>query len=102
VLRSARFQGANGYITDGTANIVRNGEQHTLDLGSDFRTSQSSALDVRLCRDTRCSGDALNLGQIQRFTGGQSYQLPNDASAYRLVVIWCRAVGLPFGYGELR
>jgi hypothetical protein len=102
VLRSAVFAGANGYTTVGQAAIVREGAAHRLELRDDFRTSQSAALDVRLCRETRCTGGDLDLGQIKAFGGAQQYALPDDGAAYRYAVIWCRAVNLPFGFGELR
>ena len=102
VLRSTVFAGANGYTTMGQAAIVREGAGHRLELREDFRTSQSTALDVRLCRETRCAGDDLNLGEIKAFAGAQHYALPDDGAAYRYAVIWCRAVNLPFGFGELR
>jgi hypothetical protein len=57
---------------------------------------------VRLCRETRCAGDDLNLGEIKAFAGAQQYALLDDGAAYRYAVIWCRAVNLPFGFGELR
>jgi hypothetical protein len=102
ILRAATFQSANGYTTEGQAAIVREGAAHRLELRDDFRTSQSGALDVRLCRETRCTSSDLNLGQIRAFSGAQQYALPDDGSAYRYAVIWCRAVNLPFGFGELR
>jgi len=102
VLRSATFQSANGYSTEGRATIVRDGASHRLELQDDFRTSRSAALDVRLCRDTSCTSSDLNLGEIRSFTGAQQYALPDDGSAYRYAVIWCRGVRLPFGFGELR
>lgn len=102
VLRTATFESANGYFAEGAAAIVREGGAHRLDLEEDFRTSRSGALDVRLCRQTTCTEGDLDLGQIQRFSGAQSYDLPNDGAAYRYVVIWCRAVALPFGFGELQ
>ncbi len=101
-LRSTTFQSANGYTTQGMAAIVRDGSAHRLELGADFRTSQSAALDVRLCRETRCQSGDLDLGTIQKFSGAQQYPLPDDGSAYRYAVIWCRGVNLPFGFGELR
>ena len=102
VLRNATFESANGYTTSGRAAIVRESGAHRLELMPDFRTSQSGALDVRLCRETRCTSTDLNLGSVQGFSGAQQYALPDDGSAYRYAVIWCRAVSLPFGFGELR
>jgi hypothetical protein len=102
VLRSATFQSANGYTTVGEAAIVREAGRHRLELRDGFRTSQSGGLDVRLCGTTACGGSDLDLGRIQAFSGAQQYELPDDGAAYRYVVIWCRAVNLPFGFGELR
>ncbi len=102
VVRQASFQSANGYTTQGSARILQSGGRYTLELGSDFRSSQSPALDVRLCNDTNCRGAGLELGALRSFSGAQSYDLPNDGSAYSLVVIYCRAVQLAFGFGNLR
>jgi hypothetical protein len=98
----ATLQGANGYFTEGRAAIVRAGDAHRLDLLDDFRTSQSGALDVRLCRETTCTDGDLDLGTLQAFSGAQTYPLPGDGSAYAYVVIWCRAIALPFGFGQLQ
>ncbi len=102
VVRQATFESANGYATRGSARIVRTGSSHALELGSDFQASQSPALDVRLCNDTNCRSMNLNLGDLQRFSGSQTYSLPNDGAAYDRVVIYCRAVQLAFGFGLLR
>ena len=101
-LRTAMFQNANGYRTSGGASIVREGDAHRLELGRDFRTDDSAALDVRLCRNSSCTGGDLNLGTLKSARGRQSYDLPNAARAYSHVVIWCRAVRLAFGFGALR
>lgn len=102
VVREASFESANGYTTQGSARILSSGGRYTLELGSDFRSSQSPALDVRLCNDTNCRGASLELGALRSFSGAQSYDLPNDGGAYSLVVIYCRAVQLAFGFGNLR
>ncbi len=102
VLRTATFQSSSGYTTKGGASIVRDGGAHRLDLNNDFQTNSSRGLDVRLCRETRCDDGDLNLGPLRQFSGSQSYALPNDGGAYAYVVIWCRGVSLPFGYGRLQ
>jgi hypothetical protein len=102
VVRQGTFQSANGYTTQGSARIVASGRSYTLELGSDFRASNSPALDVRLCNDTNCRSANLNLGELQRFSGAQTYSMPNDGRGYDRVVIYCRAVELAFGYGTLR
>jgi len=102
VVRQANFQSANGYTTEGSARILMSGGSYSLELGSNFRASQSPALDVRLCNDSNCRGASLELGTLQRFSGAQTYAMPNDGSAYSQVVIYCRAVQLAFGFGTLR
>lgn len=102
VVRQATFQSANGYTTEGSARILASAGSYSLELGSDFRASQSPALDVRLCNDTNCRGGSLELGPLSSFSGRQSYAMPNDGSAYDRVVIYCRAVQLAFGFGTLR
>jgi hypothetical protein len=80
---------------------VRDGTRYRLELADNFRTSRSGALDVRLCRGTSCGAGDLDLGAIKRFSGAQTYGLPDAGAQYSHVVIWCRAVSLPFGTGEL-
>ncbi len=101
-LRRATFVNANGYVTEGTARIQMEDGVYSLELDSDFRTSNSAALDVRLCTNANCTGDHLSLGALQRFGGRQSYPLDNAANAYGFVTIYCLAVRLPFGYGRLQ
>jgi len=102
VLRTGTFEGANGYLAEGSVALVRQDGAHRLELQPDFRTSRSGALDVRLCRTTACDASDLDLGPVVAFSGAQSYALPDDGAQYPFAVIWCRAVALPFGYAELR
>lgn len=101
-LRRATFMSANGYVTEGSASIREEDGEVTLELGADFRTSNSPALEVRLCRNEDCTGDHVSLGPLQSFEGRQSYPTDDDATAYDFVTIYCLAVRLPFGYGRLQ
>ena len=101
-LRRATFMGANGYVTDGGARIQRENDEFTLELEEDFRTSNSAALDVRLCTNSGCTGDNVSLGELQRFSGRQSYPLADSGTGYSHVSIYCTAVRLPFGSGRLQ
>ena len=100
-LRTALLQGANGVPTRGSAAIVLEAGAHRLELGSDFETEESNALDVRLCTDPDCTGGQLNLGKIAS-RGAQSFPMPDDGAAFSHVVIWCRAIDLAFGFGVLQ
>ena len=101
-LRRATFMGANGYVTGGSARIQRENDEFTLELEEDFRTSNSAALDVRLCTNSGCTGDNVSLGELQRFSGRQSYPLADSGTGYSHVSIYCTAVRLPFGSGRLQ
>ena len=103
MVRTATFQGANGYTTAGTAEIVRAGSAYSLELRDDFRTSNGGILDVKLCRETGCTGGDLTLGRLEVRGGRVSYALgSNDTTAYRYVVIYCTVINAPFGYGLMR
>ena len=101
-LRRATFMGANGYVTEGGARIQQENDEFTLELEEDFRTSNSAALDVRLCTNSGCTGDNVSLGELQRFSGRQSYPLADSGTGYSHVSIYCTAVRLPFGSGRLQ
>ncbi len=62
--------------------------------GPDLRIYLSSDLDV---------DDAIDLGPIRATQGNVNYQLPDDIDLdrYRNALIWCRAFGVLFSYGEL-
>ena len=103
VVRTATFQSANGYTTAGTAEVVRTGSSYTLELREDFRTSNGGILDVKLCRESDCTGGDLTLGRLEIRSGKQTYALgSNDTSSYRYAVIYCTVINRPFGYGPFR
>jgi hypothetical protein len=94
--------GANGHSASGTAEIVRNGNDHTLELRSDFRIDSGNN-DVYLTRSASgIDGGDLNLGNMRSITGAQGYTMPNDGAGYRYVMLWCRPFRVPIGVGELR
>ena len=102
VVRGAAIRGSNGHSASGMAEIVRNGSAYTLEIRSDFRIDGGNN-DVYLARQTdRVTGDDLNLGNLRSRNGAQSYEMPNDGSAYPYVIIWCRPFRVPIGWGELR
>lgn len=102
VVRSASIRGANGHAASGTAEILRNGSAHSLELRSDFRIDGGNN-DVYLARQTdRVTSADLNLGDLRSRSGAQSYAMPNDGSGYPYVLIWCRPFRVPIGWGELR
>jgi hypothetical protein len=47
-------------------------------------------------------GDFASLGTLKSSAGAQAYNLPNNYSDYKTVVIWCRAFRVTFSSVELR
>ncbi len=102
VLRRAALHGANGHSTSGSARIERTGESHALRLGDDFRIDSGNT-DVYLAHSSdRVRDGDLNLGELRRLTGAQSYALPHDGGQYAYVVLWCRPFRVVIGLGELQ
>jgi hypothetical protein len=102
VLRSASLRGANGHSAAGTVRIVRQGSAHRLEFSGDFRIDNSNN-DVYLTRDSRLDTSRdLFVAPLAQRTGAQSYALPDAASGYSHVLIWCRPFRIPIGIGELR
>ncbi len=101
-LRSAVIRGANGHAASGTARVVSEGGAHFLELGEDFRIDSGNN-DVYLTRapGTRTESD-LNLGNMRALTGAQRYALPDAATGYAYVMLWCRPFQVAIGLGELR
>lgn len=102
VLRRASIRGVNGHSAMGAARIERDGSSHMLHLGEDFRIDSGNT-DVYLARNPgRVDGGDLNLGELRRLTGAQSYAMPDDGGQYAHLVLWCRPFRVPIGLGELQ
>ena len=102
VLRRATIRGVNGHSAMGAARIERDGSSHMLHLGEDFRIDSGNT-DLYLARNPgRVDGGDLNLGELRRLTGAQSYAMPNDGGQYVHLVLWCRPFRVPIGLGELQ
>jgi hypothetical protein len=58
---------------------------------------------VYLAKAPDLEGGFHDLGRLKGNEGNQNYNVPSEADPekYRVVVIWCRAFSVPFGYAEL-
>lgn len=102
VLRVARMRGVNGHAAAGTARILREGSQHVLEFGDDFRIS-GGVNDVYLAHDSKELGPSdLKLGNLIAVSGKQRYRMPDSGSGYAFVLVWCRPARIPIAAGELR
>ncbi len=102
-LRRAAFRDVGGHRARGDASIVMENGAFRLELGANFQTDSGSVVDLRLCkRSDRCVAGDLDLGPIKSRRGAQVYTLPDAATEYPFVVVWCRPFQVPFGFGELQ
>jgi hypothetical protein len=88
--------------TSGSTTIEFSSEKTTLHLGDDFKTVNGPDLYVYLATDKQAK-DYVDLGMIQKFSGLQSYDVPDDVDLekYREVLIWCKSFGVLFGNAPL-
>jgi hypothetical protein len=101
VIRSAQIRGYHGHSASGSAEIVQAGSGFSLELRNNFRIDSGNN-DVYLSNDPDRGPGGLNLGPMKATSGAQSYRMPDDGSAYRYVVLWCRPFQITIGFGELR
>jgi hypothetical protein len=87
--------------TSGIATLVIQGDMRTLEF-ENFETLNGPDLYVYLSTDKKAS-DFVDLGQIDRFKGDQSYAVGNsvDIEKYNHVLVWCKAFNVLFGSAEL-
>ncbi|MEO0377400.1 MAG: DM13 domain-containing protein [Cyanobacteria bacterium P01_A01_bin.17] len=103
--------------TSGTAKLVTQEGQTTIELGEAFKTSeQGPDLVVVLHKSADVvgettpptyplnEGDYVYIADLEAFSGAQSYPVPQeiDASEYQSVTIWCRKFNATFGSAALQ
>lgn len=104
------------HTTQGTASITTKNGNSFLTLDQSFKTSDSGPdLVVILHRSDDVigstkppaypikKGDYVVLGRLQKFSGAQSYAIPNniDLTNYKSAAIWCRKFNATFGAAKL-
>ncbi len=102
--------------TQGTVSITTKNGKLFLELEKSFKTSNSGPdLVVILHRSDNVigstkapsyplkKGDYVILGRLQKFSGAQSYSIPNNINLadYKSAVIWCRKFNATFGAAKL-
>ena len=104
------------HTTQGTASITTKNGKSFLALDKSFKTSNLGPdLVVILHRSENVigstkppsyslkKGDYVILGRLQKFSGAQSYAIPNNINLadYKSAVIWCRKFNATFGAAKL-
>ena len=93
----------------GRASLLESpGGHQILRLEEDFKVTNGPDLYVYLTKnptpgkDKESLGDFINLGRLKGNEGSQNYEITEDFTDYRTVVIWCQQFGVLFSYAELR
>lgn len=116
VIKTGRFESGE-HATQGTAQLIREGEAHYLVLDESFQTSTSGPdLVVILHRSANVlgsteppaypinEGDYVVLAPLQAFNGTQRYAIPTTINLddYQSAGIWCRRFNATFGSATLQ
>jgi hypothetical protein len=102
----------NGTFKDGDAvhsgtgnvSIVKNEDQAILVFDDNFKVTNGPDLLVYLSPNLPDEplGNFASLGKLKSISGKQAYNLPDNYTDYKTVVIWCRAFSVTFATAELK
>lgn len=95
----------SGHDVRGTATLLQqaNGSL-TLTFGSDFASAGGPDVRVYLSTSNSINSTSLSLGQLQRFTGFQTYTVPAGVqlNTFDWVIVHCVPFNITFGYARLQ
>lgn len=99
--RNGVFQGLNNYTVTGEFTLAEVGEELQLSFSEEFRTSSGPGLFVYLTNNPSSVSGGIEVGQLIRNTGRQTYIIGGDTqlNTYDFVIIYCKPFGVPFGRG---
>jgi hypothetical protein len=107
--RSGQFTKRPGvnYTVNGTATLVvdpSNNNRLILNFGSDFQVSNGPGIDVFLSMTNQVTSTSINLGDVKRLTGAQSYEVPpgGQLDTFDWVIIHCVPFNVTFGYAQFQ
>jgi hypothetical protein len=108
VLKVGTFRSQNGYTTEGSLQVVRNGDgTETLRLNPDFRVSSGAGtISIWLARSSGAlnASQSLRIGTLTtRFSGEFEFVIPEPGSSgYTHAITYCDGFKINFGFAELR
>ena len=103
------FKGVAPKSVKGSAVIVRNGDQLSLQLGSDFVSQNGPDLFIILhepgVEKGVQKGKFVNLGKLESNRGTSNFNIGMPptllAKKYDSVVVWCKEFNVTFGIGKI-
>lgn len=107
--RSGQFTERPGvnYTVNGTATLdidPSNNSKLILSFGSDFQVSNGPGIDVFLSTSNQVTSTSINLGDVKRLTGAQTYDVSAGATleTFDWIIIHCVPFNVTFGYAQLQ
>jgi hypothetical protein len=100
--RIGTFKGLNRHVTTGRAELVKKGNNGTVELLGDFTFDGAPDPKVALGKDGKYDPATLS-GALKSDTGASSYTLPAgiDPDDYNEVYIWCEKFNVGLGVAPL-
>ncbi|HHP7240321.1 MAG TPA: Ig-like domain-containing protein [Cyclobacteriaceae bacterium] len=114
--RFATFEGASGYVAEGSVELVQDGDVIILNLSEDFMTSIALGTFIYLSNTTSGSGtrsNGLELGMITRdqtFENGtrsvnvseiaEMFSTAVGFNQFRYVIVLCKPASITFGFAD--
>lgn len=107
--RSGQFTKRPGvnYTVNGTATLAidpANTSRLILSFGDDFQVSNGPGIDVFLSTSNQVTSTSINLGDVKRLNGAQTYEVPAGVNldTFDWVIIHCVPFNAVFGYAQLQ
>lgn len=102
-ISSGNFTGLAGHNAEGTAKLLKIGEEFYIRFEDDFKVTNGPDLFVHFGKDGQYSATA-RLDSLKGNIGGQNYKVPAELNPadFNEVWIWCRSFSVPFGKAQLK
>ena len=108
VLKSGKFNGANGYPSEGTAQLTKDSlDRHSIRLAEDFTTSFATGsvtiyLATSMVLKLADANSYIKLGVIDK-KGAHTFALEGKPTGnFNFVIVWCQPAGVKFGHAEMK
>ncbi|MEM9856318.1 MAG: DM13 domain-containing protein [Bacteroidota bacterium] len=101
--RMGQFESLKGYSTSGSVSVMSNGNRLSVNLESNFRTSNGPGLYVYLSNNRSSVSGGIELGKLTSTTGASAYSTPEGIAldSFDYVIIYCKPFGAGFGTASL-
>ena len=103
VISLGTFSGLAGHNAEGTAKLLKIGEEFYIRFEDDFKVTNGPDLFVHFGKDGQYLANT-RLGNLKGNIGGQNYKVPAELNTadFNEVWVWCRSFSVPFGKAQLK